>query len=441
MNTRKQILVMSSLLLMMLITIGIYGAWYPSRETDAQTDFDESTAKRAAILFARNCRLCHGDVGEGGALGARLAAAPSLDRADLQGFTDVKVKLSSNIDASTTSVPVSDGAKYKAAAVILIEDERMEIKSIDGNTLTVERALHPTTASPHLANASVLLRDADALKDKTKLITNTITCGRVGTAMPIWGQSQGGTLSEEQIRQLMVLITQDRWDLVKEEVDVEDLIPAKLTQAMSDSTTSMFVSDVSLFTAKAAIRIGDERMRLTGVPELPKDKNNQLPKDKSGVIGVERGILKSAPQEHAIDEKIYAFPETAEPSITTSSCGQTAQAPAPAGTPGTIEPFTGQTLTVVAENIAFDKQELTAKTGSQIRLRLDNKDAATKHNIAVYKSSTDLTAASSGSVGLQFEGPGIDDTVFDAPAAGSYFFRCDVHPTIPAMTGTFTVTN
>ncbi|HLF71123.1 MAG TPA: hypothetical protein VI759_03090 [Dehalococcoidia bacterium] len=439
MNTRKQILVMSALLLMMLIITGIYGAWYPSRETDAQTEFDEATAKRAAILFARNCRLCHGDVGEGGALGARLAAAPGLDRADLQGFTDVKVKLSSNIDASTTSVPVNDGAKFKAAAVILVEDERMEVKKIDGNTLTVERGLHPTTASPHLADANVLLRDADALKDKTKLITNTITCGRVGTAMPIWGQSQGGTLSDEQIRQLMVLITQDRWDLVKEEVDVEDLVPSKLTQAMSDATISMFVTDVSLFTVKEAIRIGEERMRLTGVPDLPKDKNNQLPKDKSGVITVERGILKSAPQEHAVEEKIYRFPEAPEPSINASTCGQTAQAPAPAGTPGTIEPFTGQTIIVIAANIAFDKKELTAKTGSQIRLRLDNRDAATKHNVAVYKSSTDLTPASSGSVGLTFDGPGIDDTVFDAPAVGSYFFRCDVHPTI--MTGTFTVTN
>ena len=36
-----------------------------------------------------------------------------------------------------------------------------------------------------------------------------------------------------------------------------------------------------------------------------------------------------------------------------------------------------------------------------------------------------------------FEGPEMDDTVFDIPAAGEYFFRCDVHPTL--MTGTFTV--
>ena len=42
-----------------------------------------------------------------------------------------------------------------------------------------------------------------------------------------------------------------------------------------------------------------------------------------------------------------------------------------------------------------------------------------------------------GSVGTTFAGPGIDDTVFAATPAGTYFFRCDVHPT--TMTGTFIV--
>ena len=41
--------------------------------------------------------------------------------------------------------------------------------------------------------------------------------------MPAWSQAQGGPLSDEQIRQLMVVITQDYWDLVKAEVDVEDV--------------------------------------------------------------------------------------------------------------------------------------------------------------------------------------------------------------------------
>ncbi len=45
---------------------------------------------------------------------------------------------------------------------------------------------------------------ADQLKD---LYHNTITCGRVGTAMPAWGQTQKGPLNDFQIGQLVALIT------------------------------------------------------------------------------------------------------------------------------------------------------------------------------------------------------------------------------------------
>ena len=70
-------------------------------------------------------------------------------------------------------------------------------------------------------------------------------------------------------------------------------------------------------------------------------------------------------------------------------------------------------------------------------MRLDNRDEGVQHNIAFYQSSTNIQPVSPGSIGTTFPGPGIDDTVFNVPAAGSYFFRCDVHPT--QMTGTFVV--
>jgi len=237
MNTRKQVLLMSALLLMTLIVLGIYGAWYPSRETDAEEAFQERTAERAAVLFARNCRLCHGDVGEGGALGARLASAPALNRSDLQGFADSKATLSEDIDDLTTTVPVSDVAPFEAGDVILIEEERLEVESVGEGSLEVKRAVGHTQAGLHTKGASILLFNAQLLTapdGKNKLITNTIMCGRVGTGMPPWGQSQGGVLSDEQMRQLTVLITQGRWDLVKEEVDREDRVPAKLLEPVTE---------------------------------------------------------------------------------------------------------------------------------------------------------------------------------------------------------------
>ncbi|HLF78101.1 MAG TPA: hypothetical protein VJB57_11505 [Dehalococcoidia bacterium] len=437
MNTRKQVLIMAALLAVMLVVVGIYAAWYPSRATDAAEHFDEQTAERGSILFARNCRLCHGDIGEGGGLGARLPAAPALNRSDLQGFVDSKATLASNLTPSANQVAVSSGTAFKAGAIILLDEERLEVTRVNGNNLSVLRGVGHTEAASHSSGANVSLLDSAGLTDKIKLITNTITCGRVGSAMPAWAQSQNGPLSDEQIRQLMTLITHARWDLVKEEIDIEDKVNTKILAPISDDTISIRLSDVSVFTEKEAIRIGEERLRVTGVPKLPKDKAGNLPKDRSGIIEVQRGVLGTTPLEHGPEETIYRFPEVSEPSINQTSCGQTAKPAAPAEPPGLIEPFEGQTVEVIAQNVTFNVKEITARIGGRIRVRLDNKDAATEHNIAFYKSSSDLTAVSPGSVGTIFKGLAVDDTAFDVPSAGSYFFRCDVHPT--TMTGTFTV--
>jgi plastocyanin len=441
MNTRKQVLIMTSLLLIMLMVLGVYAAWYPYRADDAKVAFDEATAERASIVFARNCRLCHGDVGEGGALGARLPAAPALHRADLMGFVDSEGKLTKDIDAAATTLELDNVAKFKGGMTIIVGDEWMEIKGINNKTLTVKRGAGYTKAEAHSKDAGVSFRDPAVLKDKIKLMTNTITCGRVGTPMPPWGQSQGGPLSDEQIRQITVLITQSRWDLVKEEVDTEDRLTVHLTEPMDDTTITMRVTDVAVFSAKDAIRIGDERLRITAVPNPPGGKKTwaEVPvKDRGGIVEVQRGVLGSTPLEHTPEDEIFKFPEVATPAITASSCGQFAQAPAPAGTPVTIpDPFDGQSVEIVATNLAFDKKELTAKSGGKIRVRLDNKDAGVEHNIAFYKSANETQAVSPGSVGIRFLGPGTGDTAFDVPAAGKYFFRCDVHP--QTMTGTFTV--
>ena len=114
MNTRKQVLLMSSLLLIALIIVGVYGAWYPYREVDATTHFDELTAERGSLIFERQCRACHGDAGQGGVAGGRLPAAPALDRPDLQGFIDSTATLSSNVSASAATISVSAAGRRRA---------------------------------------------------------------------------------------------------------------------------------------------------------------------------------------------------------------------------------------------------------------------------------------------------------------------------------------
>jgi mono/diheme cytochrome c family protein/plastocyanin len=435
---------MSALLMAMLIVVGIYGAWYPNREIGAEEHFEEATAERGAILFARNCRLCHGDVGEGGSLGARLAAAPALDRPYLQGFTaaalkgtppspDTPVTVAEDINASATEIKVTPaGSALKGGSLIMIDDERMEVSAVDGANLTVKRGAGHTTAAAHNKDASVLLFDKATLDSQVKLITNTITCGRVGTAMPAWGQSQNGPLSDEQIRQLMTVITQDYWSLVKDEVDVEDLRTV-LTESVDGNAKTLEVKDATVINAKDAIRIGDERLRVTSVTRLGEGS------DKHGILTVDRGILKSTPFDHADGEDVYIFPEVAEPAINQASCGQTAKPAAPQGETGPIDSYTGNTtIEVVAQGIAFNTKTITAPANTSIRIRLDNQDDGVEHNIAFYPSSSSTTAPLvEGSIGQTIKGVATDDTVFTTPKAGSYFFHCDVHPT--TMTGTFVV--
>jgi plastocyanin/mono/diheme cytochrome c family protein len=433
MNTRKQVLIMSALLLVMLIVTAGYAAWYPSRASDAEDHFEEATAERASITFARQCRLCHGDQAEGGALGGRLPAAPALNRPDLQGFLDTEAVLEKEMNTSTDTLEVDNVENITVGQVILIDEERMEVKDIDGNTLTVKRAVEHTEAAGHFADAVVYGFDETTYTTAVKLITNTITCGRVGTAMPAWAQDQGGPLSDEQIRQLMVLITTARWDLVAHHNDIEDKVSATLLEPITPDTRTIRVSDVTRFNDEAAIRIGDERLRIKELPNVA-----PAAADKSGLIQVERGILGTIAEDHGTDVTIYNFPEPSNPAILESSCGQTARAPAPQGTPGTIEPFTGQTVEISALNVAFSTDELTVNAGGQVRIRFTNNEAV-PHNIAVYEDdSAPVEPVADGSVGVTFEGPNVvDDTVFDIPAAGEYFFRCDVHPTL--MTGDFIV--
>jgi plastocyanin len=437
MNTRKQVLIMSALMLVSMIVLGAYAAWYPSRETAAAITFEDKSATRGAATFAQNCRLCHGDVAEGGALGARLPAAPALDRPDLQGYVDAVAVLTKAATAADTTIEVDNAAKLKAGQTILISTEKMNVKSVNGGQLTVERAVpHGDVASPHQTGASVLYLDPAALKDKVSLITNTITCGRIGTPMPAWAQSQSGPLSDEQIRQLMTVITTGRWDLVKEDDDSIDLLKTTFLSGIDENTISMKVTDVRVFNAGDAIRIGDERLRVTAVPKVPDTE-----KDKRGIVQIDRGILGTAPLPHTADELIYKFPETAAPAINQSACGQTAKPTAVPKPPTLVEPFSGQTVSVAASGIKYNPTTLTvsASGSKQFRVRLDNQDKDTQHNIAFYKSKTDLTPMSTGDdVGTVITGTSQNDSVIDTPAAGTYFFRCDIHPDL--MQGTLTVT-
>jgi len=95
-------------------------------------------------------------------------------------------------------------------------------------------------------------------------------------------------------------------------------------------------------------------------------------------------------------------------------------------------------LALIARNIKFDQPTLTVPAGGSVKLTFDNQDASVPHNIAIYTSREAATGGEAPITATKIENGPVQQTLtFNAPAPGSYFFRCDVHPT--AMTGTLIV--
>jgi plastocyanin len=86
--------------------------------------------------------------------------------------------------------------------------------------------------------------------------------------------------------------------------------------------------------------------------------------------------------------------------------------------------------TIVAKDLVFSPTSVEVKAGTNFTLHFDNQEAA-PHNVAIY---TDSSAATKVSIGEIVSSKKVDQVV-PALAAGSYFFRCDVHTN---MTGTIT---
>jgi nitrite reductase (NO-forming) len=93
----------------------------------------------------------------------------------------------------------------------------------------------------------------------------------------------------------------------------------------------------------------------------------------------------------------------------------------------------GAKLVISAEGMAFDTDCLAAPAGTVFTIRFTNDDAGVPHNVSIY---TDASARTPLFVGDLVSGP--QTVTYHVPAldAGTYVFRCDVHP---QMNGTFAV--
>lgn len=97
-------------------------------------------------------------------------------------------------------------------------------------------------------------------------------------------------------------------------------------------------------------------------------------------------------------------------------------------------PTDGAQAEVAAVGLEFTTGTLAVPSGEPFEIVFDNRDAGVPHNVAIY---TDETAADAVFIGEVFPGPRIERYAVGTLDGGSYFFRCDVHPT--TMVGTLVV--
>jgi plastocyanin len=91
-------------------------------------------------------------------------------------------------------------------------------------------------------------------------------------------------------------------------------------------------------------------------------------------------------------------------------------------------------LTVTASGLQFDTKEIDLTANTPTTIRFDNKDAGVQHNIAIYEDDSLKKLLFRGELDT---GPGTVDYRVPGLPAGTYYFHCDVHPT---MNGTVVVT-
>ena len=110
-------------------------------------------------------------------------------------------------------------------------------------------------------------------------------------------------------------------------------------------------------------------------------------------------------------------------------------APPSTGSPTPAPSGQAQNVTVVAQGIQFNTKEIDLKANSPVSLTLDNRDPGVSHNLEI------LTSAGGSTIekGVDpFAGPAKQTWNFIAPAPGTYYFQCIVHP--QSMNGKVVVT-
>lgn len=92
----------------------------------------------------------------------------------------------------------------------------------------------------------------------------------------------------------------------------------------------------------------------------------------------------------------------------------------------------GPTVDLAAQGIQFDTGTIDLPAGTPATIHFDNRDAGVPHNVAIF---TDDTLANVLFRGDLVTGPDVIDYPIPPLEPGTYFFHCDVHPSMSGTVG------
>jgi mono/diheme cytochrome c family protein/plastocyanin len=337
-------------------------------------------------------------------------------------------------------------------------------------------------AAPALNRGDLRGEDAEGLitdvsfASAYKLVYDTVSCGRVGKVMPAWAQVQGGTLNDEQIKQITRFITQggdEGWAIAADFARFNDHAlhletadnrnELHLTEAIGENDTVLRLD--SLLKAPEGSRVEgfvvitenpdgsvtrtgrinpNDRLSVLEEVEAPAEGADEavvIPETieimlvqsvdvEANTVTVERGVGGTSAQAHAAGTEILQPPSPpAEPQVVERSCGQLAAA-APTLPPP--DPTTELTLTAAA--IAWNYTQLSAIAGQPLSISVQNNDEGVQHNWVLYdgdSAEAERLAETDLSSGVSTQ-----TTDFGPLDAGDYYYNCEIHP--GQMEGTLT---
>ena len=440
MNTSKQVNVMLGLLMLFVLGTLLYFLWDTVRAEDAEDRQLQENAERGGKLYAINCRACHGLTGTGALENPILPGVPL-------NLEQYRVTDPGQLDAIQRRV--RDTIKCGRVGTLMPPWSQAQFGPLNDFQIEQLVTLITSAASDEGWAHALEVANFDPLSGDflNKHLTKSI--GAADTTLTL-NDAQGLNVNG------LLRIDEHPEDELHEVVKIVDA-PARttLTEDADAQSTQLKVKATAGFAQGDTVQVQDEKMRVTSVSQdtigveraidgtraagHPGDlRVSELGND----IEVERGAFGTKAAAHEADTVVFNGPIVPPEGPLTGQnlpvpCGQRAVAaasPTASPTPGaTGTPMSGEISLEMGDNFfSLDGQRnptLTVKAGDELKVSLKNVGTAT-HNMRTAGDDNQYNSDDDDASDPQLIFGGGEATIsFAFDAAGTYDYRCDIHPT------------